>query len=199
VLLDRRYYTEWFQDQMVDTFQFYLTDLRHLERVRKEVTERFGQEYDLYVLSNKELRDEAYTLVDGAFAVTYAMEAVAVLLALLGVVNTLLAAVLDRTREIGLLRAIGAGKKHVMKLITTEALFIGLTGGLLGVLVGIVLGLVISKVVGVQSTGWDFPYIFPWKLALSLVGVASIFALLAGMYPARRAAKLDVVEALSYE
>jgi putative ABC transport system permease protein len=199
VLLDRRYYSEWFKDDMVDTFQIYLKDMKDLDRVRREVTEKWGKKYDLYVLSNKELRDEAYTLVDGAFSVTYAMEAVAVLLALLGVVNTLLAAVLDRTREIGLLRAIGAGRQHVMKLITTEALFIGFTGGAIGVGVGIVLGLVISKVVGVQSTGWDFPYLFPWKLALSLVGVASICALVAGLYPARRAARLDVVEALSYE
>jgi putative ABC transport system permease protein len=97
------------------------------------------------------------------------------------------------------LRAIGAARSHVMRLITVEAGFIGLTGGLLGVLVGIVLGLVITNVVGVQSTGWDFPYIFPWRLAIALVSVASLFALLAGLYPARRAAGLDVVEALSYE
>lgn len=199
VVLDRRYYTEWFQDDLVDSFQLYLKDQGRLEPLRKEITERYGKRYDLYVLSNKDLRDEAYTLIDAAFSVTYAMEAVAVLMALLGVVNTLLAAVLDRTREIGLLRAIGAARGHVMRLVSAEALLIGVTGGGFGVAVGVALGLVITQIVGVQSTGWDFPYLFPTRLALSLVGVAGLCAFLAGIYPARRAARLDVVEALSYE
>jgi putative ABC transport system permease protein len=199
IFLDRRYFTAQFNDALVDTIHLYVDDLSKLETVRQAITAKYGAKYDLYVLSNAELRKEAYDLVGNAFSVTYAMELVAVVLALLGVINTLLAAVLDRTREIGLLRAIGADKGHVLKLFTGEAAFIGLTGSAIGVLVGIVLGILVTKVVGVQATGWNFPYLFPWKLALQMGVGATVCAIVAGIYPARRAAGLDVVEALAYE
>ncbi|MBS1153927.1 MAG: transporter permease protein, partial [Myxococcaceae bacterium] len=128
VFMDRRYFTRDFNDHLVDTFQVYMKDPTKIEAVRREINEKFGTRHDLYVLSNVELRKEAYDLIGNAFAVTYAMEGVAVLLALLGVINTLLAAVLDRTREIGLLRAIGAARSHVIKLFIGEAALIGLTG-----------------------------------------------------------------------
>ena len=199
VFMDRRYFTRDFNDHLVDTFQVYMKDQTNIEAVRKEINERFGSKHDLYVLSNVELRKEAYDLVGNAFSVTYAMEAVAVLLALLGVINTLLAAVLDRTREIGLLRAIGAGRGHVMKLFISEAALIGLTGGAIGTALGFALGYTLTKVVGVQSTGWNFPFIFPSQLGLQMLAASTVCAILAGIYPARRAAGLDVVEALAYE
>ncbi len=199
VFMDRKYFSQEFNDSLVDTFQIYMKDLTKIEAVRKEITEKFGKKHDLYVLSNIELRKEAYDLVSNAFAVTYAMEGVAVVLALLGVINTLLAAVLDRTREIGLLRAIGAGKGHVMRLFIGEAALIGLTGGMMGTLLGFLLGFTLTKVVGIQSTGWNFPFLFPWQVAGQILSAATVCAVLSGIYPARRAAGLDVVEALAYE
>lgn len=199
IFMERNLFVKWFNDDRVDTYELYLHDLGKLDEVRKTITEKYGKQYDLYVLSNSDLRHEATKLVDSAFSVTYAMEAVAVLLALLGVINTLLAAVLDRTREIGLLRAIGAGRRHIIQLITGEAAFIGLTGGVVGTCAGIIMGIIVTHVVGEQSTGWSFPYVFPTKLALQMVGASTICAIIAGLFPARRAANLDVVEALAYE
>lgn len=199
VIMERRIFVEHFQDDRVDTYEAYLGDLSKLESVRREVTERFGKKHDLYVLSNRELRNEAQLLVDSAFSVTYAMETVAVLLALLGVVNTLLAAVLDRTREIGLFRAIGAARAHVVRLFAAEAALIGLSGGVLGGLNGLVTGLIVTLTVGSQATGWSIPYQFPWQLTAQMTAAATVCAVVAGLYPARRAAGLDVVEALAYE
>lgn len=199
VMMGRDVFIEHFGDDAVDSFHLYLRTPEALEPVRREITARWGAERDLYVLSNNELRDEARALINGAFSVTYAMEIVAVLLALLGVINTLLAAVLDRTREIGLLRAVGASKAHVLKLFVGEAAFIGLTGGLLGCAAGLLMGLVVTFVVGEQATGWRFPYVFPTELALQMCSAAAVCAVIAGLYPARRAASLDVVEALAYE
>jgi putative ABC transport system permease protein len=188
-----------FQDSQVDVFEAYLSDPGKLEEVRRAITEAHGRQYNLFVLSNSELRREVMSLVDDAFKVTYAMEAVAVLLALLGVINTLLAAVLDRTREIGLLRAVGAARAHVLRLFVGEAAFIGLSGGLIGILSGTVLGLIITQMVSEQSLGWSFPYVFPGGVALQMSLTATLCAAVAGLYPARRAAALDVVEALAYE
>jgi putative ABC transport system permease protein len=200
VLMDRARFGELFNDSQVDSFHVYLKDrARDTERVRDAITSRLGKKYNLYVLSNAELREEAKNMVGKAFSVTYAMEVVAVVLALLGVINTLLAAVLDRTREIGLLRAVGASRGHILRLITAEAALIGITGALLGVVAGGVLGYIVTKVVGVQATGWDFPFQYPWRTAAQLSVTTVGCAILAGLYPARRAANLDVVEALAYE
>jgi putative ABC transport system permease protein len=199
VFMDRAHFVEQFRDERVDTFELYLSDLSHSEDIRREITARFGEQYNLYVLTNAELRAEALNLIDGAFAVTYAMELVAVVLALLGVINTLLAAVLDRTREIGLLRAIGAARGHILRLFAGEAAFIGFSGGLIGVAAGIVMGITVTRVVGGQATGWTFPYLFPWAIAGQISAGSAVCAIVAGLYPARRAARLDVVEALAYE
>jgi putative ABC transport system permease protein len=199
LVMAREVYMAQFQDDRVDVFETYLTDLGKLEQVRRAITEAHGRQYNLYVLSNSELRQEVTALLDDAFAVTYAMEAVAVLLALLGVINTLLAAVLDRTREIGLLRAVGAARGHVLRLFVGEAAFIGLSGGLIGVLAGTVLGVLVTTMVGEQATGWSFAYLFPTAVAVQMSLTATLCAAVAGVYPARRAASLDVVEALAYE
>jgi len=199
IIIERKHFTRQFNDDQVDSYHLYVDDPSKIEAVRQKVTERFGKAFDLYVLSNAELRDEAMNLVGSAFKVTYAMEVVAVLLALLGIINTLLAAVLDRTREIGLLRAIGADRKQVLRLIAAEASLIGLVGGLMGTCVGALVGLVLTKVVGVQATGWSFPFLFPWVTAGQMLLISIVASTLAGLYPARRAARLDVVEALAYE
>jgi putative ABC transport system permease protein len=199
VFLERGRFSAFFQDDRVDTFEVYVENESRRDEVRKAITERFGKTYDLYVLTHAELRDEALGLIDSAFKVTYAMEAVAVLLALLGVVNTLLAAVLDRTREIGLLRAVGASRGQVLTLIAAEAGLMGLTGGLLGMAMGAVLGWTVTHAVGERATGWAFPYIFPLTTGLGMLAASSLCAVLAGLLPARRAASLDVVEALAWE
>jgi putative ABC transport system permease protein len=199
VFLSREVYMAHFRDDRVDTFELYLADPAQLDAIRRAITARWGERYQLYVLSNADLRQEATALIDDAFAVTYAMEAVAVLLALLGVVNTLLAAVLDRTREIGLLRAVGAARSHILRLFVAEAAFIGLSGGLMGALAGLWMGVLVTEVVGGQATGWSFPYIFPTQLAVLMASASTLCAIVAGLYPARRAAALNVVEALAYE
>jgi putative ABC transport system permease protein len=199
VFMDRVLYTRDFKDDQIDTFHVYVKDLTRLEEVRQGITAKWGKQYDLYVLSNAELREEAYNMVGNAFKITWAMEFVAMVLALLGVINTLLAAVLDRTREIGLLRAIGADRRHVQRLFTGEAAFIGLTGGVIGTTVGAVVGYIVTKVVGVQATGWDFPFHYPFQIAAQMFVASWFCAILAGLYPARRASSLDVVEALAYE
>ncbi len=199
IFMDREIFSAHFRDNLVDTFELYLSDLSRREEIRRWITERFGKQYDLYVLSNSELRAEFKNLVENAFGVTYAMEFVAIVLALLGVINTLLAAVLSRTREIGLFRAVGAARADVVRLFAAEAGFIGLSGGLIGTLTGVAMGITVTRVIGIQATGWSLPFVFPAKIAAQMAVAACVCAILAGLYPARQAARLQVVETLAYE
>lgn len=199
IAMSRPTFSRFFKDELVDTFEIYAADKGKRESIRKAVTELYGSQYDLYVLTNDELRDESVVLIDQTFQVTYAMEAVAVVLALLGVINTLLAAVIDRTRELGLLRAVGATRDQVIRTIAAEAACMGIVGAATGVLAGSLLTRVLLESIGGLGTGWMIPMTFPWSTCVEMSLASLVCAVAAGLYPARRAARLDVVEALAWE
>jgi putative ABC transport system permease protein len=127
----------------------------------------------------------------------------ALVVASLGIINTLVMAVLERRREIGILKAIGASDGDVEKLFFAQAGAMGLVGGILGVLVGRAIGAAINYGTGVYLRRHQLPSETVWSAPLWLVGAAVLFAVLvslaSGLYPARRAARLDPVEALRYE
>ncbi len=128
---------------------------------------------------------------------------IALVVAAIGVVNTMIMAILERTREIGVMRAVGAKRSTVRALFTFEASMLGLWGGIVGVLVGFGLTKVANIFVNKQlvSQGVKASNIIglPLWLVLTVIGIATLIGMLAGLYPASRAAKLDPVEALRYE
>jgi putative ABC transport system permease protein len=113
--------------------------------------------------------------------------------------GTMLAAVLDRIREIGVLRAVGATRGQVAMSIVAESGFLGLTSALSGLLLGVPLGLVFVYAIGMSSTGWRVDYSFPVMAALRVMTAVVLTAMLAGMLPGRRAAGMNVTDALAYE
>lgn len=127
----------------------------------------------------------------------------ALAVASLGIVNTLVMAVLERRREIGIMKAIGASDHDVKRLFFFEAGAMGLTGGVLGVLLGWSIGLAINFGTSYYLQRQQLPpenvSVSPWWLVIGAVGFAVLVSLIAGLYPAARAAKLDPVQALRYE
>lgn len=123
--------------------------------------------------------------------------------AAIGVVNTMIMAILERTREIGVMRAVGAKRSTVRALFTFEASTLGFLGGVVGVGVGFILTRIANVFINRQlaSQRIDAANIInlPIWLILAVVGIATLIGMLAGLYPAARAAKLDPVEALRYE
>lgn len=128
---------------------------------------------------------------------------IALAVAAVGVVNTMIMAILERTREIGVMRAVGAKRSTVRTLFTFEASMLGFMGGILGVAAGFGLTRVANVFVNKQlaSQGVKAHNIIglPIWLVLAVVGIGTLIGMLAGLYPAARAAKLDPVEALRYE
>lgn len=131
-----------------------------------------------------------------AFTLMYAMFGVAILIAVLGVVNTLMLSVMERTREIGVIRAVGATRLLVRRTIRVESIVISLFGALLGVVVGVPAGAVMQHAMFGQQL-WDFslPTIV---IGLSLTGIA-VAAVLAAMWPARSAARTNMLAAIATE
>jgi putative ABC transport system permease protein len=129
-----------------------------------------------------------------AFVVIDAMFGVAVVIGVFGVVNTLVLAVLERTREIGLTRAVGADRRLIRRMITMESLVISLFGAALGILVGVAVGAVMQHaMLGQELLSFTVPV---EAIGLSLLGIV-LAGLLAALWPARRAARTDVLSAIA--
>ncbi len=128
---------------------------------------------------------------------------IALAVAAIGVVNTMVMAILERTREIGVMRAVGAKRSTVRALFTFEASMLGFIGGIVGVAAGFgltrIANIFVNKQLASQSVKAHNIIGLPLWLILTVVGIATLIGMLAGLYPAARAAKLDPVEALRYE
>jgi putative ABC transport system permease protein len=152
---------------------------------------------NLELLSVAEVKDQINTQVSQQFALFNAIVAIAVIVSLLGVINTLAMSVLERTREIGVLRALGSSRWQVRLTMLNESLLITLSGAVAGVLVGVVIGW--FWVDGLQSLVPGISFRFPTATALLVAVLALILGTAAAVVPARRAARLKPIEALSYE
>jgi putative ABC transport system permease protein len=125
----------------------------------------------------------------------YALLALSVIVSLFGIVNTLALSIFERTRELGMLRAIGTSRRQVKRIVRLEAVITSLIGALLGLFLGIVFALAISR--PLEEEG--FRLTFPVTTLVLLVGAAAAAGVVASLWPARRAARLDVLRALAYE
>ncbi|MGE5179409.1 MAG: ABC transporter permease [Bacteroidota bacterium] len=163
-----------------------------IEVLRRQRRLRYGQSDNFAVFTDQSLVD-LYKQITGAFyLVMVVISSIGLLVGGIGVMNIMLVSVTERTREIGLRKAIGARRKDVLWQFLVEAMTLTGTGGVIGVLVGLLLGWLVHV-----FTPLSFA-VPPWGILLAFVSATSI-GLFFGMYPAVKAARLDPVEALRYE
>jgi putative ABC transport system permease protein len=148
------------------------------------------------VQDQEEFTDAQRAQVNQLLYLIYALLGLAIIIAVLGIINTLALSVIERTREVGLLRAVGLSRRQLRRMVRLEAIAISVLGAVLGVVMGLVFGFVLQRAVADQGiTDLDIPGV---SLAVFVVLAAAV-GVLAAVLPARRAAKLNVLRAITTE
>ncbi|MGB9464846.1 MAG: FtsX-like permease family protein [Candidatus Acidiferrum sp.] len=195
ILMDRQTMLRYLPDPAPSNLAVYVAPDASVETVREEITQA-ASGYRVLVASNRDLRTEAIRIFDRTFAITYALEAVAVIVAVMSVAGALLALVIDRRRELGLLRFLGAAAGQIRKQILVEAGLLGLLANFVGLALGFALSLVLIYVINKQSFGWTIRFHWPVAVLLGATSVVYMATVLAGLYPAQVAVRLNPLEAV---
>jgi putative ABC transport system permease protein len=149
------------------------------------------------MVSGKGYFEENKQLFDAVFAFFYVLLGILTAPSLLALLNTLTIGVLERTREIGMLRAIGATRKQVRRMVTSESLILAAVGTFFGLLAGLYMGYVM--VLGLKVGGYPVTYSFPYQGLIAATITGLVFGLIAASLPSKQAAQMEIVSALRYE
>ena len=199
ILMDRKVFVRYWRDDTVNVFRIYLAPGAQISDVKQRILERYQGERQVFVLTNPELRAYIIRITDQWFALTSVQIAVAVLVAILGIVNTLTVSITDRRRELGVLRAVGGLAGQIRRTIWMEAIAIGVLGLILGFAFGALNLYYILEIVHRDIAGLRLDYSFPLPTVGMLVPTILGAAFVAALWPAESAVHGSLVEALEYE
>lgn len=185
VTMDDATFARHFGDRRPTGLTVYLKDGRSVEAARESLLGRLGGAR-VTVFTNSTLRAEVLRIFDSTFAITYALQAIAIVVALLGVVGTLMTLVIERERELAIVRAIGASRGQVRAMVVAEAAMLGIISQGAGILLGLLLALILVYVVNLQSFGWTIHLSIPWLSLLQMSALVVVTTMVAGLYPAQR-------------
>jgi putative ABC transport system permease protein len=199
VYLPQKLYKYLWSDGATDGLALYFRDGVRVEDVQAQFEQRFGRRYALTLLPNKQIREQVFKTFDDTFAVTYALQLIAVIVAGVGIFDTLLALLLERGRELAVLRATGASKAQVQRWILLEFGLVGLLGWALSLAAGSLLAWQLIFVINRQFFGWTIQPALPLFVPLQALVLALAAALGAGLIPSRAAARADLARSLQME
>jgi len=199
ILMDRALYKRYWNDDTVNVFRIYLARGASEADVKRRILEAFSNQRRLFVLTNGDVRQYILRLTDQWFGITYVQIAVAVLVAVLGIVNTLTVSITDRRRELGVLQAVGGLRNQVRRTIWLEALTIAMVGLILGLAFGALQLYYSLRISAEDIAGLRLDYEYPYQISLILLPVILAVAFLSSIGPAESAVRGSLVEALEYE
>ena len=199
IFMDRSLFVRYWSDDSVNVIRVYLDPGAGVPEVRQRILEKYAGQRQVFVLTNRELKSYILKITDQWFGLTSVQIAVAVLVAILGIVNTLTVSITDRRRELGMLRAVGGLRGQIRRTIWLEALSIGTLGLALGFALGAINLYYILQIVHNDIAGMRLDYAFPVGTVLALVPTILGAAFIAAIWPAESAVRGSLVEALEYE
>jgi len=199
VWMDIRQFRRFWQDDHLNAVRLFLRDPGQTPEMQAKLQQRYGERYRLLTLSHAELRAGILEIFDETFALTHALEGVAVLVAIFGIITTFLVLIMERERELALLQTLGASRRQILTMVLVESGLASFLSFLLGAGCGSVLSLLLILVINKQAFGWTIqlhwlPGIYVQSLALVMV-----LGLAAAAYPAWRAIRPHLAAILKEE
>ncbi|MBK8916078.1 MAG: FtsX-like permease family protein [Phycisphaerales bacterium] len=199
VLMDRRTYVEAFDDPLLSYMDMRLRTGTNIESTRARLTESLSARFPAFLYRADETKAFALALIGDWFKLANLQLLLAVFIGGVGVANCLLISLLSQSRQIGLLRAIGATPAQIRSMLLTEAAFLGAAGGLLGGVLGIAtIGLVVMPL-AIRAAGFVLPLVVPTDALLIAAAAGVVISLAAALLPLGAARRIDVVAAIGYE
>lgn len=199
VVMDHGTFTRHFGEQRPSSLAVYLKAGADPADVRTGLLRQAGDRYRLFIHTDAAIRTQVLRIFDSTFAITYALESIAIAVAIMGVAGTMLTLVLERRKELAMLRLIGADRGQVRRMVLIEAAIIGAVGQGLGIGIGLLLSLVLIYVINVQSFGWTIQFHLPGTFLVQSTALVLIATALSGIIPARLATRLEPVEEIGEE
>lgn len=198
IVVDRRTLLKYLPDSRLSTLSVYKKPGADSNLIRQAINDIVGGRA-VMVFSNGELRRGAIAVFDRTFRITYALEAVAVVVAVLGVAGALLAMVLDRRREFALVRFLGGAQPQVRRIVICEAGLLGIVSNLIGLALGAALSLILIFVINKQSFGWTIQFHWPVGLLFAALTAVYVATVSAAIYPGRAVTQMRPIEVIHEE
>ncbi len=199
VSLDRAHFLRLWKDDRVDIFDVSVVPGADVGQVRDAIRGKLAGKFPALVSTRQEFTAEIRKAIDAFYALTRITVVLALLVAFLGIVTALLISVAERTREIGILKALGALRAQIGRSIVVEALLLALTGLLLALPAGNLFALFMEGAIAESFTGWRMPHHYPWEILAQLLIALPLISAFAAWIPARQAGRLKITEAIEYE
>jgi putative ABC transport system permease protein len=199
IIVNRTDFVRHWSEPKENFFDVYLRSGASPTAVQSEIARRYGAGYGLFVQRRQELQESFDRIIEQLYSIAYALQVMVMLVAALGVVMAFLISVLQRRREMGLLRAIGASQAQVVYSVLAEAALVGVIGTAIGLAVGIPLEWFVLRVAFLEESGYLFAVHIPWVESLVIAAAALVLATLAGLGPALHAVRQRIPEAIAYE
>ena len=199
VFMSAKTFVPLWQDDRVNSLAIYLQPGVSTEGLITQFRAYFSRTGQFMMLSNRDLRRRVFEIFDQTFAVTYVLRTITVVVAIVGIALTFTTLIAERSRDLGVLRAIGASVAQLRRLLLWESAMIGLLAAVVGLVSGVCLSLVLTGVINRAFFGWTIQLAFPWgALAFTPVWIVAA-AVVAGLVPAWRAGRVVLAEALRSE
>ncbi len=192
-------YRQFWEDDKISAIALYVAPGIDVEETVNQIRATFAGEQELLVRSNRGTRERALEVFDRTFAITIALQLLATLVAFIGIFSTLMSLQLERSREIGILRATGMTRQQLWRLSLLETGLIGTTAGLIAMPMGFVLAAILIYIINLRSFGWTLQMQLQPTEFLQAFLVALGAALLAGLYPAWRMGQMQPATAVRSE
>ncbi|MGD9683257.1 MAG: FtsX-like permease family protein [Candidatus Obscuribacterales bacterium] len=199
IVIPRDLYVESLEDDSITSFAIVLQEGADPERVRTRIVKSLGGVSRFSIRTTGELRQRILEIFDKTFAVTYALHTIAIVVAILSVMNALFALIAESRREFGILSYLGMSARSLRRMVLVEAGLLGLLGSIAGTSLGFVLSVLLIYVINKQSFGWTVRYMVPGDFIIQSFFIVFLTAVLSGLIPARMASRTPAPEVVRSE